>query len=68
MISINFIKVTIPPILMGEKTFCVICDKDVEIVKVVRHGHYDEQMPSCDHIGRKLKLSQEERERDTSLH
>jgi hypothetical protein len=25
---------------MGEKTFCVICDKDVEIRKIVTHGHY----------------------------
>ena len=53
---------------MTEKTFCVICDKDVEIVKVITHGHYDEQTLSCDHIGRKLNLSQEERERETSLH
>jgi hypothetical protein len=68
MMSINFIKVTIAPILMGEKTFCVICDKDVEIRRVIRHGHYDEQILSCDHIGRKLNLSQEERERETSLH
>jgi hypothetical protein len=54
MISINFIKVTIPPILMGEKTFCVICDKDVEIVKVITHGHYDEQILSCDRKKTKL--------------
>ncbi len=53
---------------MTEKTFCVICDKDVEIVKVITHGHYDEQTLSCDHIGRKLNLSQDERERETSLH
>jgi hypothetical protein len=68
MISINFIKVTIAPILMGEKRFCVICDKDVEIVKVITHGNYDVQILSCDHIGRKLNLSREERERETSLH
>ena len=53
---------------MSEKTFCVICDKDVEIVKVIPHGNYDEQILSCDHIGRKLNLSREERERETSLH
>ena len=68
MISINFIKVTIALILMGEKTFCVICDKDVEIRKIITHGNYDEQILSCDHIGRKLNLSQEERERETSVH
>ena len=53
---------------MTEKTFCVICDKDVEIRKIITHGNYDEQILSCDHIGRKLNLSVEERERETSLH
>ena len=53
---------------MSEKTFCVICDKDVEIVKVIPHGHYDEQVLSCNHIGRKLNLSREDRESETSLH
>jgi hypothetical protein len=53
---------------MGEKKFCIICDKDVGIVKVIQHGHYDEQILSCDHIGRKLNLSREDRERETSLH
>ena len=53
---------------MGEKKFCVICDKDVEIVKVITHGNYDEQILSCDHIGRKLNLSRGERERETYLH
>ena len=66
--SINFIRVTNAPILMREKTFCVICDKDVEIRKIITHGNYDEQILSCDHIGRKLNLSQEERETETSLH
>lgn len=50
------------------ETFCVICDKNVEIVKVVTNGNYDEQILSCDHIGRKLNLSREDRERETSLH
>jgi hypothetical protein len=59
--SINFIKVTIAPILMGEKRFCVICDKDVEIVKVITRGNYDVQILSCDHIGRKLNLSREKK-------
>ncbi len=54
--------------LMAEKTFCVICDEDVEIVKAIPHGHYDEQILSCDHIGGKLNLSREDRERETSLH
>lgn len=40
---------------MGEKN-CVICDKDVEIVKVITHGHYDEQVLNCDHIGGRLKI------------
>jgi hypothetical protein len=53
---------------MGEKTFCVLCDKDVKIRKIIIHGNYDELILSCDHIGRKLNLSQEERERETSLH
>ena len=53
---------------MVEKTFCVICDKDLEIVKVIQHGHYDEQILSCDHVGRKLNLSGEDRERETYLH
>ena len=53
---------------MTQKTFCVIYDKDVEIVKIMRHGNYDEQILRCDHIGRKLNLSEEERERETSLH
>ena len=52
---------------MDEKTFCVICEKDVEIRKISPHGNYDEQILSCDHIGRKLNLSQEERERETSV-
>ena len=43
---------------MTEKTFCVICDKDVEIFKVITHGHYDELILSCDLIGRKLNFSQ----------
>jgi len=41
---------------------------DAEIVKVIRHGVYDELILSCDHTGRTLNLSQEERERETSLH
>jgi hypothetical protein len=52
---------------MAEKTFCVICDKDVEIVKIVPNGDFDEQILSCQHFAR-LNLSQEERERQTSLH
>ena len=27
--------------LMAEKTFCVICDEHVQIVKAIPHGHYD---------------------------
>ena len=41
--------------LMAEKTFCVICDEDVEIVKAISHGHYDEQILSCN-IRKKTKL------------
>ena len=53
---------------MGEKKFCVFCNKDVEIRKIITHGNCEEQILSCDHIGRKLNLSQEERERETSVH
>ena len=53
---------------MVEKAFCVICDKDIEIVKVIPHGHYDEQILSCDHVRRKINLSREDRERETCLH
>jgi hypothetical protein len=42
---------------MGGKKFCVICNKDVEIVKVIIHGNYEEQILSCDHIGGRLKVS-----------
>jgi hypothetical protein len=28
---------------MAEKTICVICDTDVEIVKIIPHGANDEQ-------------------------
>jgi len=42
--------------MMGKK-ICVICDKDVEIVKVITHGNYEEQILSCDHIGGRLIIS-----------
>ena len=41
---------------MGEKTFCVICDKDVEIRKIITHGNYEEQILSCDHIRGRLRI------------
>jgi len=53
---------------MAEKTFCVICDEDVEIVKIIPHGHHDEQTLGCRHIGRRINLTREDRERETSLH
>jgi hypothetical protein len=53
---------------MAETTFCVICDKDVEISTTIPHGLYDEQKLSCQHFAIRLNLSQEERERETSLH
>ncbi len=43
--------------LMGEKRFCVICDKDVEIDKVIPHEDYDEQILSCGHFGRRINIS-----------
>jgi hypothetical protein len=43
--------------MMGGKKFCVICGKDVEIVKVITHGNYEEQILSCDHIRGRLNLS-----------
>jgi len=42
---------------MDKKKFCVICDKEVEIVKIITHGNYEEQILSCDHIGGRLNLS-----------
>ena len=42
---------------MGEKKFCVMCNNEVEIVKVIRHGNYEEQILSCDHIGGRPNLS-----------
>lgn len=42
---------------MGERKFCTICNKDVEIVKVIRNGNYEEQILSCDHIGGRINLS-----------
>jgi hypothetical protein len=53
---------------MPEKIFCIICDRDAGIVKVIAHGVYDEQILSCQHFAIRLNLSQEERERETSLH
>ena len=52
---------------MAEKTFCVICDKDVEISRIIPHGVYDEQKLGCQHFAIRLNLTQEERERETSL-
>lgn len=42
--------------LMGERKFCVMCGKDVGIVKVITHGNYEEQILSCDHIGGRLRI------------
>ena len=53
---------------MAEKSFCVICDEDVEIVRIIPHGAYDEQELTCQHFARKLNLTQEEIEMETSLH
>ena len=41
---------------MDKKKFCVICDKEVEIVKIITHGNYEEQILSCDHIGGRLRI------------
>jgi hypothetical protein len=46
---------------MGEKRFCVICDKDVEIDKVLPHEDYDEQILSCGHFGRRINRTIEEK-------
>ena len=43
--------------VMGEKRFCVICDKGVEINKVIPHEDYDEQILSCGHFGRRINVS-----------
>ena len=42
---------------MFERKFCGICNKDVEIVKVIRHGNYEEQILSCDHIAGRINAS-----------
>ena len=42
---------------MAEKRFCVICDKDVEIDKVIPHEDYDEQILSCGHFARRINVS-----------
>jgi hypothetical protein len=41
---------------MGETKFCTLCNKDVEIRKIVTHGNYEEQILTCDHIGGRLKI------------
>lgn len=40
---------------MGEKRFCVKCNKDVEIINVIRHEDYEEQILSCGHTGRRVE-------------
>ena len=35
--------------LMGERKFCVMCGKDVEILDVIPHEDHDEQVLSCGH-------------------
>jgi hypothetical protein len=45
---------------MGEKRFCVTCNKDVEIDTVIPHEDYDEQILSCGHTGRRINRSIEE--------
>ena len=42
---------------MGERKICAICNKDVGIVRVIRHGNYEEQILSCDHIGGRINVS-----------
>jgi uncharacterized Zn finger protein (UPF0148 family) len=44
---------------MDGKIFCVICDQDVEIVKIIPHGHYDEQILGCHRFERRLNLTRE---------
>lgn len=39
---------------MGEKRFCVHCDKDVEIIKAIRQGDEEQQELSCGHKGRRI--------------
>jgi hypothetical protein len=42
---------------MGEKRFCVVCNKDVEIDKVIPHEDYDVQILSCGHTGKRISRS-----------
>lgn len=39
---------------MGEKRFCVKCNKDVEIVNVIPHEGYEEQILSCGDTGKRI--------------
>ena len=48
---------------MAEKTFCVICDRDAEIVKVIPHGDYEEQILSCQHFARRLSYLRKKEKR-----
>lgn len=41
---------------MSEKKFCILCNRDVEIRKIITHGNYEEQILTCDHIGGRLKI------------
>jgi hypothetical protein len=54
--------------LMGERKFCVMCGKDVEIIKVITHGNYEGQILSCDHIGGRLNLSGQIHRQEYSMH
>ena len=42
--------------LMGERKFCAMCGKEVEIRKIITHGNYEEQILNCDHIGGRLRI------------
>ncbi len=41
---------------MGEKRFCVKCNKDVEIVKVIPYEGYEEQFLSCGDTGKRIVM------------
>ena len=41
-----------------EKKFCVFCNKDVEIIKVITHGNYEERILSLRPYRRRTKLIQ----------
>jgi hypothetical protein len=56
ILCIKNIKKVLAYHFMVERKFCAICNKDVEIVKVISSS-YEEQIMSCDHIAGRINAS-----------